>query len=69
MFKDGIYDFFFQILWLSKFFHSETKKKKKKTEKKQHNVAIEPRHYDQPVKQVKKVKHSAKWLVKSILGS
>lgn len=34
MFKDGIYDFFFQILWLSKFFHSETKKKKKKTEKK-----------------------------------
>ena len=53
MFKDGIYDFFFQILWLSKFFHSETKKKKKKTEKKQHNVAIEPRHYDQPVKQVK----------------
>lgn len=40
--------------------HSETKKKKKKTEKKQHNVAIEPRHYDQPVKQVKKVKHSAK---------
>ena len=45
------------------------KKKEKKTEKKQHNVAIEPRHYDQPVKQVKKVKHSAKWLVKSILGS
>ena len=32
MFKDGTYDFF-QILWLSKFFHSETKKKKKKTEK------------------------------------
>ena len=45
--------FFFKFYDCPNFSTVKQKKRKKKTEKKQHNVAIEPRHYDQPVKQVK----------------